>query len=291
MRLTGIVCTYNHADCLEACLDAILAQSRPLDELIVVDDGSTDATAAILERRAQACAYLRIITHPTNRGLIAAGATGFAAARGDYVATLASDDRVMPGFFAAADEAARRHGKGVICGSTRILSGTQVREYRLDLPGAALEPGQVAALLAEDYHWFATSGAFLRRDLVEAMAGWQPDLEVIADWFLVYGAALRAGLVALPMVTSEVAESPASLGAAAWRDPARRRAMRRAFLRHLARPANSDLRRAFRAAPLAAVVPLGNGLIAEALRHPATWDLALSWATRRARDFLVRRLA
>ncbi len=58
---------------------------------LVVDDGSTDATPSLLRSATDRHPRLRVVTHPENRGLGAALATGFAAARGDLVATIDAD--------------------------------------------------------------------------------------------------------------------------------------------------------------------------------------------------------
>ncbi len=48
--ISAVIPTYNCAEYLPACLDSVLAQTVPPDEIIVVDDGSTDGTAEMLER-------------------------------------------------------------------------------------------------------------------------------------------------------------------------------------------------------------------------------------------------
>ena len=84
---------YNGALWLAECLDALLAQTRPADEVLVVDDGSTDATAAIAGRYA---GRVRLVAHAANRGLAVARNTALAAAGGEIVASVDADVRVTP---------------------------------------------------------------------------------------------------------------------------------------------------------------------------------------------------
>src|SRR5207253_9919703 len=87
-----VIATFNHARFLGAALDSALAQTLKRVEVIVVDDGSTDETPAVLARYAD---RVRVVRQP-NRGLAAARNTGLAAARGTYVSFLDADDVAMP---------------------------------------------------------------------------------------------------------------------------------------------------------------------------------------------------
>jgi glycosyltransferase involved in cell wall biosynthesis len=91
-----IIATYNHGRYLGAALDSVLAQTRPT-EIIVVDDGSTDDTPAVLARFAP-----RVRVHrQDNRGLSAARNAGLELARGDYIGFLDADDVIAPTKLAA----------------------------------------------------------------------------------------------------------------------------------------------------------------------------------------------
>jgi len=79
-------------------IDSVLAQTaRPL-ELIAVDDASTDGTAQVLEGKQRACGadWLRIVRLPLNRGVASARNAGWAAARGEFVAFVDSDETWHP---------------------------------------------------------------------------------------------------------------------------------------------------------------------------------------------------
>jgi glycosyltransferase involved in cell wall biosynthesis len=86
-----VIPAHNSARTLAACLDSVYAQSCPIHEVIVVDDGSTDATARIA--RGYPCTLIR---HDPNRGVSAARNTGIAAATGDILFFLDSDEALTP---------------------------------------------------------------------------------------------------------------------------------------------------------------------------------------------------
>jgi GT2 family glycosyltransferase len=89
-RISVVVCSYNGARTIRDCLEGLARLDYPNVEVIVVDDGSTDATSAI------AAEYdVRLISTP-NRGLSAARNTGLQAATGEIVAYTDDDARPDP---------------------------------------------------------------------------------------------------------------------------------------------------------------------------------------------------
>ena len=83
---------YNVAWCIGRAIDSVLAQKYAHRELIVVNDGSTDGTGALLRSYGSA---ISVIDQP-NRGMSAARNAGIRRARGTYVAFLDADDRWLP---------------------------------------------------------------------------------------------------------------------------------------------------------------------------------------------------
>lgn len=86
-----VIPTHNRAELVRRTLQAFLAQEGPAFEVIVVDDGSTDATPQVLQ--AIGGTRVRVVRQP-NQGLAAARNAGFALAQGRYV--LFNDDDVIP---------------------------------------------------------------------------------------------------------------------------------------------------------------------------------------------------
>lgn len=88
-----IIPTYNRRDLLPRALDSVLAQTMPVDEIIVIDDGSTDGTDDML--RARYGDRVRYVWQP-NAGVSAARNHGLRLAQGRYLALLDSDDLWLP---------------------------------------------------------------------------------------------------------------------------------------------------------------------------------------------------
>ena len=92
-RVSIVIPTYNRADMLPAAIESALAQTYHNCEVVVVDDGSTDDTQAVLRRYAD-----RIVTvrHAQNKGVSAALNTAIRRATGEYISWLSSDDMYHP---------------------------------------------------------------------------------------------------------------------------------------------------------------------------------------------------
>lgn len=88
LRISAIVCAYNEEGYLPGCLYSLLAQTRPLDEIIVVNNGSTDGTADAVKR----FDAVTIVDEP-RKGLVQARETGYRRATGDLLWFLDADTR------------------------------------------------------------------------------------------------------------------------------------------------------------------------------------------------------
>jgi len=97
-RISVIVPVYNVAAYLPECLDSILKQEHQNLEILLIDDGSTDASGEICDRYAAKDSRIRVI-HQRNGGAAAAKNTGLRAATGTYLAFADSDDYLEPGAY------------------------------------------------------------------------------------------------------------------------------------------------------------------------------------------------
>lgn len=98
--ITVVIPVYNAADCLSRCVESLLAQTYPAWQAILVDDGSTDGSAALCDGLAAAHpGQLRAI-HQPNSGPAAARHAGLMQTQTEAVAFLDSDDRLPPEYLA-----------------------------------------------------------------------------------------------------------------------------------------------------------------------------------------------
>lgn len=91
-----IIPSFNHAAYVDQAIDSVLAQTYPNIELIVVDDGSSDNSHAVIRTRADADHRITAILNTENKGQSAVINQALAVARGMFIALLASDDWYLP---------------------------------------------------------------------------------------------------------------------------------------------------------------------------------------------------
>lgn len=132
-KVSVVIPCYNAEKFAEPCLETLLAQSLQDLEFIFVDDGSTDATANILDSFKQRDPRVRVI-HQENKCLGGARNTGIEAAQGEYIGFLDVDDQLVPRYYELLYEAARKHDADVAWGNLKIFPPNMPEEYAVFFP-------------------------------------------------------------------------------------------------------------------------------------------------------------
>ena len=175
LAISVVIPAYNRAHMLESAVASAWSQSPASPtEVIVVDDGSDDDTAAVAERLGAT-----VIRHPRNLGLAAARNTGVEAATCHWVALLDSDDEWLPHHLAHLWEL--RGGHAIVAGSAlrcgidsagdRIQGPAGSKPKVLRSPDQLLHPGNLIPV----------SAAMVRRDAAIAAGGFQAHRGVVED--------------------------------------------------------------------------------------------------------------
>lgn len=112
-RVSVIVPAYNSADNVRDCVLSITNQNLRDIEIVCVDDGSQDSTLDILSEISRDDSRIRVLTQP-NSGAGAARNLGIAAARGDWLAFVDSDDVLLPGALARLVSIGDREGSSLV---------------------------------------------------------------------------------------------------------------------------------------------------------------------------------
>jgi glycosyltransferase involved in cell wall biosynthesis len=191
-RLSVVINNYNYADYVGEAIESVLAQDCADVECVVVDDGSTDSSRAVIERYA---GIKRV--YKANGGQLSAVQAGFAEASGDIIVFLDSDDFLHP-------NACREIAAGWRSG----LSLLQFGLTKIDNAGNTIGAWPSEPFIAADHLGFLleygyipaspmSGNAFSRQYLAELFAVSPPDERMAADGYLIYCAPLFGGVGAI----------------------------------------------------------------------------------------------
>ena len=191
-----IIPTYDRADYVVEALRSAKAQTYPSKQIIVVDDGSRDGTARRVAEVGGAEYY-----YQENRGQGAARNRGLGLARGEYVASLDSDDLWDEDFLARGVECLEASGLDFVFSNwTKVRDGRQYRSewlrdgkwrrYQKRSRGDwwLLEPAEVRRLFL-DICPAPSSSLIVRREAIGS--GWGGHMQIADDWYLILEMALR----------------------------------------------------------------------------------------------------
>jgi glycosyltransferase involved in cell wall biosynthesis len=194
--VAAIIPTYNRVQTVSRSIESVLQQTRPLDEIVVVDDGSTDETQASLAARyGSSIRYIRT----ANRGVSAARMTGVEAARTAWIAFLDSDDEWMPEKTKRQMQLAEKSNDVLIFGDVEIVWAGGRREERLASRGLSRttatryeHPLNLCLPLMQPHF----NASLIRRDAIMASDALRKGFRVGEDLLLMIDLALMGSFVA-----------------------------------------------------------------------------------------------
>ena len=172
-KISVIVPAYNIENYLARTLDSILAQTYTNIEIVVVNDGSKDGTAAIIDRYAVRDSRVKAI-HKENGGVTSARLRGVAEATGEWIGFVDGDDDIAPDMYAKLMENAMAYGADIShCGYQMVFPGGKVDYYYNT--GRIVEQDNTKGM------WDLIEGGFVepalwnklyRRELFEGLSDW-----------------------------------------------------------------------------------------------------------------------
>jgi len=181
MSVTVLLPVYNGARTLAQALESVLRQDMDDFELLVIDDASTDTSAAVIERYAKRDARVTAVVHERNAGLASTLNEGLERARHDLVARLDQDDEALPTRLRKQRAFMASHPEVVVAGSfVRHMGATPSHDRTVELPRT---PREVARVLPRENCLYHPS-VMLRRPEVLAVGGYRGEFKNAEDYEL-----------------------------------------------------------------------------------------------------------
>jgi glycosyltransferase involved in cell wall biosynthesis len=209
-RVSVVTSVYNGAPMLRASIESILSQSAGDFEFIIVNDGSTDESPAILDECAKADSRIRVI-HQINRGLTRALITGCSQATGTHIARHDADDLSLPGRIEKELAVLDSHADVALvsCGS-RFVGPRRELLYERLRDGDASD-GLLTLDVSKVSGPAGHGSTLFRRDLYEHVGGYREQFYFAQDLDLRVRLAEHGRHVAIPDVLYEVSVALSSI--------------------------------------------------------------------------------
>ncbi|HEY6139044.1 MAG TPA: glycosyltransferase family 2 protein, partial [Thermoanaerobaculia bacterium] len=244
MTVSVIIPAYNYARFLPDAVDSVLAQTWSDWECVIVDDGSTDDTAAVARQYVERDRRVRYVRQE-NAGLAAARNTGLQNTTGEFVQFLDADDRLAPNKLRLHAEFLGAHPEtDVVYSEVGFFRTESPQEWRPSLYGklshsimARVHGAEEARRKLQHYNIMPVLAAMIRRSVVGRAGAFDEDAPSCEDW----GLWIRAAAAGCRFDFCDAAAPVAAVrahGTSMSRDPAR---MTRGLI---------AIAKAFRASPL-----------------------------------------
>jgi glycosyltransferase involved in cell wall biosynthesis len=282
---------YNHAKYLRTSLDGLCIQTRPADEIIVVDDGSTDDSLLIINEYADRYPNLKVICNGSNRGIFYSIERALEVCASQYIAILSADDKILPGFVEKSMRVLEKYWWTGLCFSAYAVMDGETEEihdfshdpssngaFELQRYTEYMTPMEFRKQLRGGNIWMSSNTVVLRKEVFLEAGGLNERLRWHTDWFINAVSALRYGACVVPEVLSAIRTRTAdSHSGKAYEKTSEQRQVIRNIIRELYRPKFWDIWFTFLRHPVL-FSPLDREVLPVLVETPLGWPFAAGYA-------------
>ena len=225
-QISAIIPNYNHANYLPTSVTALQQQTRPSDEIIIIDDASTDNSIEVISALAEADPRIKVLKNRKNRGAIFTLNRGIEAASGNLIYCGAADDVTEKKLFVTLlAQIGRAPDAGFACGVARLTN--QKGDY-LSLRPAIIPsvrpkiftPSQTRDLLRVADNLFLSVVTLYRAQNLKEIGGFDETLGPYCDGYALREIAAKSGFVFVPEILGTWRQSNDSYSQALLSRPA-----------------------------------------------------------------------
>ena len=176
-----LLAVYNGASTLRSAVESLRQQTWRHWELILVDDGSTDATASVATELAASDSRICVVTNDRNLGLAESLNRAFRMSSGEFIARMDADDRSLPERLSRQIEFLRSHAEVAVLGTA--AHEIDSARNRIGLTTRREHHDEIAAHMFKE-NPFIHPSVMLRREFLVALAGYDQTLRRAQDYDL-----------------------------------------------------------------------------------------------------------
>lgn len=208
----------NDARYLPRCLDSVIHQDVKPDEIVIVDDQSTDDSVAVIRQKIRDEPHVRLIANSTNVGTHEALNIGIQETKCDYLFFLSSNDFVLPGIFARTKSCLRRFPTAGVCSALSIIVDDSDTVLGLQptpivsLKDAYFTPAESIRLAYKFGNWFGQQTMTYKRSALIELGMFDSSYAGLADLIVALGIVSKYGAIFLPEILGAIRIHEGGLG-------------------------------------------------------------------------------
>jgi glycosyltransferase domain-containing protein len=283
-----LLCNYNDSRFLPESLQAICDQTHTPDEVIVVDDGSTDNSLEIIEKFAKRYSFIRVLKNEKNRGLLYSIDRAIKEARSEFFVWAAADDLLLPNFLERNVDCLQQNPTAGMTFSRLAVfkdGSKEVTDFTEKNHGIAFDFGTVpkyyspAALqerLQQSYLWLSANTVVARRSALIQAGGFDPALRWHADYFTFWVVAIRNGACCIPETLALMRQREETYSSTGMSNPVSQRITLGMLGDKLTAKGWRDIGLFYLRCP-ALLSPFGGAMLSALVRKPRRWPFAITY--------------
>lgn len=254
IEVSIIIPCYNYAHYLPASIDSVLRQDYPHYEVILIDDGSSDATWEIMQTYAARHPHVRAFKHETNQGIFKANKRGWDEARGKYLHFFSADDLYHPTCLPKVMHLFQENPHlGLVCTDIAYFQDHTQKITEKKLLTTCRTPrlfsrNEMIPIFQSTNFWIPGLTCVVKQETLQKYGHLDPRLENISDWFCFHKIALFEGVGYIPETLISMRLHDQTYTSRVKRNKKRRRATYRYLLQLL--DENQEVREPFKEAGL-----------------------------------------
>jgi glycosyltransferase involved in cell wall biosynthesis len=292
MTLSVILPNYNHARYLPEALDAILAQSYPAKEIIIVDDASTDSSVELLKKYQQRHPQIKLYQNEKNAGPIITINRAVGYATSEYLAFCAADDRILPGFFKRSVGFLLKYPQASFCTSNSRYfkedgSYFDATYKELGDRERLVYPEELVHILRTAQFSMPTHSSMYRRDQFIKYGGLNTDLKMLSDFYLSFRIAFHAPIGYIPESLASFRQIEGSYSAKMYRDKKLREQVFRILFEKISQEPEEVRSRFTRSSVL---YLFGLKMLIFLIKTPPLWEFLIPILKNKLKDMVLNKI-
>jgi glycosyltransferase involved in cell wall biosynthesis len=199
-----IIPNYNYAHFIKRCVESVFQQTVAPNEIIIIDDASTDDSLTYLEEIAATNSRIKLVKNSKNIGVLQNLRLGMQLTNCDYILPLASDDWLLPTLLQKSKALLQRYPEAAICSALSLEYLQQDKILRLySSPSPRRQAGYLPPEIARKKlykfdSWFLGNTVIYKKEIAVQLGGFREELKSFTDGFLFRLMALKHGACFIP---------------------------------------------------------------------------------------------